>query len=109
MSRFYSLEGGLGESFMEGALNVGAAYYAQWQLSEDDLGLDIEMPGGRGLGKHQVYGLGPEVTIPIAKKKKKLYGFLNARYFWEFGAENTLEGESLVVTLSLPIPSVPLQ
>jgi hypothetical protein len=103
-----TLEGGLGKSFMEGALNVGAAYYAQWKLSEDDLGLDIELPGSRGLGKHQVYGLGPEVTIPIATKKK-LYGFLNARYFWEFGAESTLEGESLVLTMTLPIPSVPLQ
>ena len=103
-----TLEGGLGKSFMEGAVNVGAAYYAQWKLSEDDLGLDIELPGGRGLGKHQVYGIGPEVTVPIATKKK-LYGFLNARYFWEFGAESALEGESLVVTLTLPIPSVPLQ
>ena len=44
-----TLEGGLGKSFMEGAVNVGAAYYAQWKLSDDDLGLGIELPGGRGL------------------------------------------------------------
>jgi hypothetical protein len=103
-----TLEGGLGKSFMDGAINVGAAYYAQWKLSDDDFGFDIDLPDGRGVGKHQVYGAGPEVTIPIATKKK-LYGFLNARYFWEFGAESTLEGKSLVVTLTLPIPSVPLQ
>ena len=103
-----TLEGGLGRSFMQGAFNVGAAYYAQWKLSEDDLGLDIELPGGRGLEEHRVYGVGPEVTIPIATKKK-LYGFINARYFWEFGAQSTLEGSTFVLTATFPIPSVPLQ
>jgi len=103
-----TLEGGLGKSFMEGAVSVGAAYYAQWKLSEDDQGLDIEMSGGRGLGKHRVYGVGPELTIPIATKKK-LYGFINARYFWEFGAQSTLEGNTFVLTATFPIPSVPLQ
>jgi hypothetical protein len=103
-----TLEGGLGKSFMEGAVNVGAAYYAQWKLTDDDLGLDIDLPGRRGLGKHRVYGAGPEVTIPIATKKK-LYGFINARYFWEFGARTTLEGNTFVLTATFPIPSVPLQ
>jgi hypothetical protein len=103
-----TLEGGLGKSFMEGAVNVGAAYYAQWKLSGDDLGLGIELPGGRGLAKHRVYGIGPELTIPIATKKK-LYGFINARYLWEFGARSTLEGNALVLTATFPIPSVPLQ
>jgi hypothetical protein len=93
---------------MEGAVSVGAAYYAQWKLSDDDLGLGIELPGGRRVGKHRVYGLGPEITIPIATKKK-LYGFINARYFWEFGARSTLEGKSLVLTATFPIPSVPLE
>jgi hypothetical protein len=103
-----TLEGGLGKSFMEGAVNVGAAYYAQWKLTDDDLGLDIELPGRRGLGKHRVYGAGPELTIPIATKKK-LYGFINVRYFWEFGARTTLEGNAFVLTATFPIPSVPLQ
>jgi hypothetical protein len=103
-----TLEGGLGRSFMQGAFNVGAAYYAQWKLTDDDLGLDIELPGRRGLGKHRVYGAGPEVTIPIATKKK-LYGFINVRYFWEFGARTTLEGNAFVLTATFPIPSVPLQ
>jgi len=103
-----TLEGGLGKSFMEGAVNVGAAYYAQWKLSGDDLGLGIELPGGRGLGKHRVYGVGPELTIPIATKKK-LYGFINARYLWEFGARSTLEGNAFVLTATFPVPSIPLQ
>ena len=101
-----TLEGGLGKSFLEGALNIGAAYYAQWKLTEDDLG-ELERPNGPGLGKHQVYGIGPELTLPLATKKT-LYGFLNARYFWEFGAESTLEGNTFVLTLTFPIPSVPL-
>jgi hypothetical protein len=103
-----TLEGGLGKSFMEGAVNLGVAYYAQWKLTDDDLGLDIDLPGGRGLGKNRVYAAGPEVTFPIATKKK-LYGFINARYLWEFGAESTLEGDTLVLTATFPIPSIPLQ
>jgi hypothetical protein len=103
-----TLEGGLGKSFMDGALIVGAAYYAQWKLTDDDLGLDIKLPSGRSVGKHRVYGAGPEITIPIATKKK-LYGFINARYFWEFGARSTLEGNTFVLTATFPIPSVSLQ
>lgn len=102
-----TLEGGLGKSFLDGALSVGAAYYAQWKLTEDNLG-ELERPNGPGLGKHRVYGVGPELTLPLATKKT-LYGFVNARYFWEFGAESTLEGNTFVLTLTFPIPSVPLQ
>ena len=103
-----TLEGGLGKSFMDGALNVGASYYAQWKLTEDELGIERHRYSDRSIGKNSVYGVGPELTVPIATAKK-LYGFLTARYFWEFSAESTVEGESLVVTLTLPIPSVPLQ
>jgi hypothetical protein len=103
-----TLEGGLGKSFMDGALSVGVAYYAQWKVSRDDLGLDFQPPSGRRLGKHQVYGYGPDVTFPIATKKK-LIGFLNARYFWETGARSTLEGNSFLLSATFPIPSVPLQ
>jgi hypothetical protein len=103
-----TLEGGLGKSFMEGALIVGAAYYAQWKLTDDDLGLDITLPSGRRLGKHRSYGIGPDITIPVATKKK-LYGFINARYFWEFGTRSTLEGNTFVLTFTLPIPSLPLE
>ena len=93
---------------MDGALTVGAAYYAQWKVTEDDIPSLELLPGGRDVGKHRVYGIGPDVTLPLATSKK-LYGFLNARYFWEFGAESTFEGQSLVATLTFPIPSVPLQ
>jgi hypothetical protein len=103
-----TLEGGLGRSFADGAFNVGLAYYAQWKMTDDDLGSDIDLPGGRRLGKHQVYGVGPDITVPIATKKK-LIAFLNARYFWETGARTTLEGSTFVLTATFPIPSVSLQ
>ena len=72
--------------------------------TNDDLGIDLELP----IGKHRVYGVGPELTVPIATKKK-LIGFLNARYLWETGARSTLEGSPFVFTATFPIPSVPLQ
>lgn len=103
-----TLEGGLGKSFMDGAVMVGAAYYAQWKMSRDDLGLQFVLPAGRLPGKHRVFGLGPDVTFPIATKKK-LIGFVNLRYFWEFDARSTLEGNSLLLTATFPVPSLSLQ
>ncbi len=101
-----TIEGGFGKSFMEGAASAGVAYYAQWKVSRDDFG--ATPPSGPLVGKHEVYGIGPEVTLPLASKSK-LYGFANFRYFWESGARSTLEGETLLITLTIPIPSIPLQ
>jgi hypothetical protein len=78
-----TIEGGLGKSFMDGALSLGAAYYAQWKLTEDDLGMEGPLHNNRKVGKNQVYGIGPELTLPLATSEK-LYGFLNVRYLWEF-------------------------
>lgn len=103
-----TVEGGLGKSFMDGALSLGVAYYAQWKLTDDDLGIESQSFSGRSIGKNRVYGIGPELTVPIASSEK-LYGFLTARYFREFEAESTVEGESFVLSLTLPLPSVPLQ
>lgn len=103
-----TLEGGLGKSFLGGGLNVGVAYYAQWKLTQDNLGLAFEAPSGPLLGKHRVYGVGPDVTLPIATKSK-LFALINARYFWETGARTTVEGKSLLVTVTVPIPSVSIK
>jgi hypothetical protein len=104
-----TLEGGLGKSFLDGGLNVGVAYYAQWKLSHDDIGEDLRAAlGVDQLPKHRVFGFGPDVTVPIATKKK-LIATLNGRFFWETGARTTLQGRTLVVTATFPIPSVPLQ
>jgi len=102
-----TLEGGLGKSFKGGAVNVGLAYYAQWKITDDDFGSSITFPAGITPGKNRGFGLGPEINIPIASKSK-LYGFLNARYFWESGNRSTIEGDTFVLTLTLPIPSIPL-
>jgi len=103
-----TVEGGLGKSFMDGAANAGIAYYAQWKLSDDDFGIDLPELPNRRLGKHRVYGFGPEVTLPLATKQT-LFGFLNLRYLWETGARSSLQGNTFVVTLTFPLPGIPLQ
>jgi hypothetical protein len=103
-----SLEGGLGKSFKDGLLSVGAAYYAQWKISSDDLGVSIAPPMGRSIGKHNVFGVGPEVTLPILAKKK-LIATINARYLWETGARSKTQGNTLAVTATFPIPSIPME
>ena len=108
------LEGGLGWSFLQGTANVGAAYNAQWKVTDDDLGgLDIdgllaELGLDFPIGRNRVYGIGPEVSFPIATKKK-LIAFLSFRYLWEFGARTSLEGETFMFSATFPIPSVRLQ
>ena len=103
-----TLEGGLGKSFKDGLLSVGAAYYAQWKISSDDLGASITLPMGRSIRKHSVFGVGPEVTLPILSKKK-LVALINARYVWETGARSKTQGNTLAVTATFPIPSIPME
>jgi hypothetical protein len=108
-----SLEGGLGKSFLGGGVIVGAAYYAQWKLSADELG-SFTLPGGGTVdptladSKHKVFGFGPELTLPAATKSK-LYALVNIRYLWETGARSKTQGNSLLVTATFPIPSVKLK
>jgi hypothetical protein len=101
-----TVEGGLGKSFLQGALSLGVAYYGQWKVSADDFGLPnilpIELPS---LGKHKVYGFGPDVTLPIATKSK-LIALVNVRYMMETGARVKTQGDSWLVTTTFPIPSV---
>jgi hypothetical protein len=103
-----TIEGGFGKSFMDGAVSAGIAYFGQWKVSRDELGLGYNLPGGPLLTKHERFAFGPEINIPIASKKK-LYGFLGLRYLWETGAVQSLEGDSFMVTLTFPVPSIPLQ
>jgi len=104
-----TLEGGLGKSFMQGALSVGVAYYAQWKITNDDFGEFepvINLLTG-SVRKHRVYAAGPEVTIPIPIKNK-LIAFVNVRYLWEFGARTKTEGDTLFIIATFPLPSIPL-
>ena len=102
-----TLEGGVGKSLMEGGLTVGAAYYAQWKVTADDFGLDFTPPGGTQVGKHRVFGFGPDVTVALASDTR-LRALLNARFIWEFGARTHTDGQTLLITATFPIPSIPL-
>jgi hypothetical protein len=112
VGQILTLEGGLGKSFLGGGLIIGAAYYAQWKLTEDQL-RSFELPRGGAVeinarNKHKVFGFGPDVTLPVATKSK-LYALVNIRYLWETGAKTKTEGQTLVVTATFPIPSVKLK
>ena len=107
-----TLQGGLGKSYLGGGLILGAAYYAQWKLTTDDLATFV-LPGGETIdldarNKHKVFGFGPDVTLPVASKSK-LFALVNIRYLWETGARLKTEGETLVVTATFPVPSVRLK
>ena len=111
VGQILSLEGGLGKSFLGGGLIIGAAYYAQWKLTEDELGSFV-LPGGgviqpQLVNKHRVFGIGPDVTLPIASRST-LFALVNVRYFWETGARVKTEGQTLVITATFPVPSVKL-
>ena len=112
MGQILSLQGGLGKSFLGGGLIIGAAYYAQWKLTRDQLA-DFELPGGGDFdvnlrNKHKVFGFGPDVTLPIATKSK-LFALVNLRYLWETGARVKTQGQTFVATATFPIPSVKLK
>jgi len=102
-----TLEGGLGKSFMDGALSVGVAYYAQWKITNDDFGGELDLLPGL-IGKNRGFGAGPEISLPLATKKN-LWGFLSLRYLWEFGTRNSVEGNMFVATLSFPLGGIPLE
>ena len=104
----------LGKSYLGGGLIIGGAYYAQWKITADSRGRSLTLPGGEtvtgpGLSniKHSVFALGPDVTLPVATKKK-LYALVNVRYFWEMGARTKTQGQTLTITATFPIPSVKL-
>ncbi len=100
-----TLEGGLGRSWLEGAASVGVAYYAQWKLSGDTIGgldaLDPRLPSELTLNKSRLYGIGPEVNVPIISGEK-LISIITARYQWEFGSRSTLEGQAFSLFVNFP-------
>ena len=112
VGQILTLQGGVGKSFLGGGLITGAAYYAQWKLTADQL-TEFELPGrtpilGGVPGKHKVFAFGPDVTLPVASKSK-LFALVNIRYLWETGAQLKTEGQTLVVNATFPVPSVRLK
>lgn len=101
-----TLEGGIGKSFLHGAATIGAAYYAQWKVTSDDLGLSGPVPVLGGIPeRHQVWGVGPEVTIPIATRSR-LISLLNVRYLFEQGARLKTQGNTLMITNTIPLGGI---
>jgi hypothetical protein len=108
VGQILTLEGGLGRSFLQGAASVGVAYYAQWKLTADHFATPIDLPLESPIGKHRVYAVGPDVTLPIVIKRR-LISLVNVRYFWETGARVKTQGQSLVITAMFPVPSPKVQ
>ena len=96
-------EGGLGGTFLKGALNVGAVYGAQWKVT-DDSGNDF--PSTLLPGNNHIYTLGPEVTF-TGFYKPPWVASLTARYLWDLGAKSSFEGKRLIIFLTLGWLNIP--
>lgn len=107
VGQLMTLEGGAAKSWLGGALSLGVAYYGQWKITDDDLGVPVDVTGVPELGRHRVFAFGPDVTIPIGTKKK-LMSLVNVRYLWETGARIKTEGPTFTITTTVPVPSIKL-
>jgi hypothetical protein len=104
VGQLLTLEGGVGKSFLHGAASVGVAYYAQWKVTADDM--TVSVPGVPELSDgHRVLAIGPDITIPIATRKR-LISLVNVRYMWETGARIKTQGQSLLVTSTVPVGGI---
>ena len=105
VGQLMTVEGGIGKSFLRGAASVGMAYYAQWKLTDDQMLFAPGVPHLPTLEKHRIWGVGPEVTIPIATKTR-LISLVNVKYLWETGGQLKTQGQSLVVTTTFPVGGI---
>ena len=106
VGQLLTLEGGAGKSFLHGAAHVGVAYYAQWKVTPDEIAVAAPLTETVSLADgHRVWGIGPDVTIPIATKKR-LISLVNVRYLWEAGARIKTQGQSLMVTTTIPVGGI---
>ena len=106
VGQLLTVEGGMGKSFLHGAASIGVAYYAQWKLTEDEMTFDALQSHQVGIpDPHRVWGIGPDVTIPIATKTK-LISLINVRYLWETGARTKTQGQSLLITSTFPVGGI---
>jgi len=101
-----TIEGGIGYSWFDGALMAGLVYYCQWKLSKDYVGgldqIDPSLAKSYYLPKSHLYGLGPEIDVPIIINKK-LISQITIRYQWEFGVRSTMEGHMFNLFLNFPL------
>jgi hypothetical protein len=100
-----TLEGGVGRSFLKGAVKLGGVYYAQWKLTGDTL---TGLPALLVTGKNRSTALGPELTVPIATKST-LFGFFTFRYEWEISARTTTQGNAMVISAVFPFKPIKIK
>ncbi len=93
-----TLEGGIGGTFLKGAITAGAAYYTQWKMTEDE---NIVLPPTLR-GKHRYIGWGPEGSFAFGKRYPVI---LTARYLFETGNRVATQGDTFVGTLTFVIPT----
>jgi hypothetical protein len=106
VGQLLTLEGGVGKSFLHGAASIGMAYYAQWKVTADQFELSpASLPLSTIPDKHRVFGIGPDVTIPIATKTK-LLSLVNVRYMWETGAQFKTQGQTFIITNTIPVGGI---
>jgi len=103
VGQLMTLEGGVGKSFLHGAASVGAAYYAQWKITNDEFGISPALGGVPE--HHRVWGVGPDVTIPIASRSK-LLALINMRYLFEQGAQLKTQGQTFIITNTIPVGGI---
>jgi hypothetical protein len=94
-----NLEGGVGGDFLKGGLTAGLAYYYSTKLTKDRV--DTNFPINIELAKGNVFALGPDVTLAIAKANT-VYGFVTVRYFWELHARAQTKGTGLLIQAVFP-------
>ncbi len=95
----FTVEGGFGRSLFKGLGNLGAAYYGQWKVTDDDT---PNLPGLFPRGKNRVQGLGPEIGAPIPLGKKAVL-LLRFRYLWEFSVRSNTQGQTLHFSITMPL------
>lgn len=106
VGQLLTVEGGVGKAFLHGAASIGVAYYAQWKVTADQIATSPSIPELSGIpDKHRVWGVGPDVTIPIATKTR-LISLVNVRYLWEQGAVVKTQGQTLMITNTIPVGGI---
>jgi hypothetical protein len=105
VGQLMTLEGGVGKSFLHGAASIGAAYYAQWKVTADEFDMSPGTSAFSIAEMHRVWGIGPEITIPIATKTR-LISLVNVRYLWEQGARVKTQGQTFMITNTIPVGGI---
>jgi hypothetical protein len=83
----FLLEGGVAKKFA-GLIDAGVSGYAHWQVTKDT---------GEGATdeKEKQYAMGPEVDVVVPQ----IGAIVKAKYYKQFGSENTLEGDQFWINL----------